>query len=136
MSNNIGVIFHDNWEEFSPLLYCHNGAVGIPLFVQDYLKNYDIEHKRNRNGGHLYNPEHMIIGFVQSLNKDIHMRVQNLTEEQIDILKEHHECQNYFDGGCWIIDVSVYNYGNTECGGIYYLDNDNIVNDELKSDYD
>lgn len=136
MGNRVGVIFHNDWYEFSPLLYSHNGADEIPILVQTFLKEYDKQHKRCNTDGHLYNPEHMMVGFIQSLNKNVHMRIESLTEYQINMLKEHHEYPNCFDGGCWIINISILNYGKTECGDNYYLKNDNIVTDELESVYD
>ena len=91
MGNRIGVIFHDNWNDFSPLFYSHNGADGIPFNVQNFLKNYDDKYKRCNNDGYLYNPEHMMLGFIQSIDKHVSMRIENLSDSQIDILKEHKE---------------------------------------------
>lgn len=136
MGNRVGIIFHNDWYEFSPLFYSHNGADGIPILVQKFLKDYDKQYQRCNNDGHLYNPEHMMLGFIQSLNKSVHMRIENLTEYQINTLKDHHQYLNCFDGGCWIVNISILNYGSTECGDNYFLKNNNIVNDELQSVYD
>ena len=132
MGNRIGVIFHYDWEEFSPLFYSHFGAESIPFKLQKYLKDYDIQYKRCNTNGHLYNPEHMMLGFIQSLDKDIHMRIQNLNECNLEFLQNNHNYPNCFEGGCWKVNVSENNFGKTVCGGNYLLEHDNIVQDELE----
>jgi hypothetical protein len=76
----------------------------------------------------------MMVGFLQSIEKDIHIRVENLCDFQIDKLEKDHKYPNCFSGGCWIIDVSRENYGKTITdNNIYYLDNSNIFSDEIKN---
>ena len=136
MSDSIGLIFHENWNEFSPLMYYHYGADGTPFQIQNYMKQYLQEHELNNRDGHIFSPCHMMVGLLQSMSKSVHIRVENLTEQQIETLQEHHDYPNYFDGGCWIINVSTDNFGDTVCGDNYTLENDNIVKDELKSIYE
>ena len=139
MSDRIGVIFHKNWEEFSPLVYVNNGGKYIPYCIQDFLKEYYIQYDiKNNSNGYEYNPNHMLVGFLQSLEKDKQIRTENLTDLNLDILIKEQSYPNCFDGGCWIVDVSRYNYGETviDGEGYYILDNDNIFSDELKNAYD
>jgi hypothetical protein len=136
MGNRIGVIFHDDWNEFSPLLYSHNGANLIPFQIQAYIRDYYEKHDINNIGGHEYKPSHMMAGFIKFLKEDTHMRIKNLNKNQIDILINNNEYPNCFEGGCWIINVSRKNYGATVEGDGYWLDNANIFKDKLLNDYD
>jgi hypothetical protein len=138
MSNRIGVIFHDDWNDFSPLMYAHNGGSSIPFEIKDFLIEYYKEHDiNNHTDGHLYNPSHMMVGFLQFLDKDIHMRVENLSDRQINTLKQEREYPNCFDSGCWIINISNKNYGDTITGDDRFnLKNDNLFSDELVNDED
>lgn len=135
MGDRVGVIFHEDWNEFSPIMYSHYGANSMPFQIQNYIKEYHEKYNIDDNSGHKYNPCHMMVGFIQYLDKDIHIRVESLESFQIDKLKNEHEYPNCFEGGCWIINVSKNNYGDTIVGDNYYLDNENIYKDELKSDY-
>lgn len=138
MSNRIGVIFHEDWNDFSPLMYSHHGGSSIPFEIKDFLVEYYKEHDiNNHTNGHKYNPSHMMVGFLQSLDKSIHMRVENLNDRQINTLKQEHEYPNYFDSGCWIVNISNKNYGDTITGDDRFnLKNDNLFSDELVNDED
>ena len=133
MGNRIGVIFHDNWKEFSPLLYSHFGADSIPLQLQEYLRNYYENMSRLDNDGHKYNPCHMLVGFLQSIKKDIHIRIENLDKDQIESILFNKEYKNCFEGDCWIINVSRDYFGiNTTCrNNILYNNNENIKVEDL-----
>lgn len=136
MGNRVGVVFHENWNEFSPLLYSHNGADLIPFQIQNYIKEYYSKHNIDNRDGHEYEPSHMMAGFIKFLNEDIHMRIENLEKFQIDKLISDHEYPNNFEGGCWIINVSRNNYGGTIEGDNYWLYDGNIFKDKLKNSYD
>ena len=137
MSNSIGVIFHEDWKEFSPFMYSHYGANCIPFELQNFLKEYHNENDiKDCTDGHKYNPCHMMVGFLQSIDKDIHIRVENLEDFQIEKLKNNHEYPNYFSGGCWIINISHEHYGETIGNEGYYLDNNNLFLDKLKNEWD
>lgn len=134
MGNRVGVIFHENWNCFSPLLYSHWGAEYIPWKIQEYVKDYYVEHQHGLNGhdGHKFNASHMMLGFVQTLDKDIHMRVENLSDEDIKNIIEKRELENNFDGGCWLVNIAPDHYGDISGDGIYfghYLKNDNMLNE-------
>jgi hypothetical protein len=139
MSNSVGVIFHEDWKEFSPFLYSHYGADTVPFylqnFIREYYKKWDIKDEKNTHDGHKYNPCHMMVGFLQSIDKDIHIRVENLDEYYINKLIKNHEYDNCFSGGCWIVNVSIEHYGETVIGNGYCLDNDNLLLDKLKNEY-
>ena len=130
----MGVIFHEDWNHFSPLLYSHNGAELRIIQLQEYLRDYKSKYTTSNNDGHKYNADHMMVGYIQSIEPDIHVRVQNLSGEEIVVVKETHEYRNCFDGGCWIVNVSEYNFGDTiegsclTCGG-------NIVKNDLQNRY-
>lgn len=136
MGNRVGVILHDNWNDFSPLMYSHYGAEYIVIKLQEFLREYKNKYDMTNNDGHQYNPCHMIVGFLQSLEPDIHRRVENISDYGIEKLKADKEFPNYFDGGCWIVDVSKTNYGETVVGDNFTLENDNIVNDKLINEYE
>lgn len=127
MGNRVGVIFHKNWEDFSPLLYSHYGADLMPFQIQEYITNYYTQNNINDNDGHKYEPSHMMVGFIKFLDEDIHIRVENLTELQIDKLRNEHNYPNYFDGGCWIVDVSKGSYGEAVKGDVDWIDMGNIL---------
>jgi hypothetical protein len=133
LGDRIGVIFHEEWNYFSPMLYSHYGANSIPIQLQEYLREYTTINSKELCTGHIYNSKHMMVEFLQSIEKDIHLRVQNLSEGSEAILRKDNEYLNCFEGGCWIVDVSKRNFGDTICsGGVnYYLQYNNIVNDEL-----
>jgi hypothetical protein len=137
MGKSIGIIFHDNWEDFSPLMYSHYGADSEIFFVQRFLREYYKENNINEHDRYKYDPCHMMVGFLQSIDKNIHIRVQNLSDFHIEKLDNDHIYLNCFDGGCWIINVSREHFGeiNTDSYS-YYLDNNNIFNDEIKREYD
>ena len=136
MGNSIGVIFHNNWEEISPFLYSHYGADIIPFEIQSYLREYLATHSLDNHDGHKYSSEHMIVGFIQSIDKDIHMRVESFSDKMTELLIKNQKYSNCFDAGCWIINVSTDHFGETVVGDNYTLENNNIVQDELKSIYD
>lgn len=133
MANRIGVIFHENWEFFSPLLYSHYGGNLLPLKIREYITQYHKKHDTSDGDGHKYEPSHMMAGFIKYLDEDIHMRVENLTESQIKRLKNEHKYPNYFDKGCWIINVSRNNYGKTIKGDIDWVDIGNILKRDIGS---
>ena len=54
-------------------------------------------------------------------------RIENLTAFQINKLKNEHEYPNYFDGGCWIVNISRNNYGEVIKGDIDWIDMGNIL---------
>lgn len=105
----------------------------IHIQLQEYLKEYRIHNDINENDGHKYASEHMIVGFMQFIDKDIHMRVSNLDEYDIKIIKEKNNCDNCFSGGCWIVNVSKTNFGIISGDINYSLENNNIITDKLKS---
>ena len=59
MGNRVGIIFHEDWEEFSPLLYSHYGSELRVMQLQDYLREYKEEHSLDNHDGHKYSPEHI-----------------------------------------------------------------------------
>ncbi len=126
MGNRIGVIFHEDWNDFSPLLYSHYGADFIPLKIQEYIREYYEKYDINNHDGHEYDPCHMMAGFIKFLDVDTHMRIQNLDRSQINKIQNKHEYPNCFEGGCWIINVSRKNYGRTTGNTNYSLENNNI----------
>jgi hypothetical protein len=132
MGNRIGVIFHEDWKEFSPFMYSHYGADTIPFRIQQYLKEYKNKHDLNNNDGHLYNPCHMLVGFLQSIDKSDAIRVENLSEKDAERIFNEHEYSNCFEGGCWLVNVSTKHFGEVTGDINYILDNDNIVDDTLE----
>ena len=135
MGNRVGIILHEDWEEFSPLLYSHYGAELRVCQLREFLIQYKKEHDLDNHDGHLYNPCHMMVGYLQHIDKNVHIRVENLSDDSIKQLQETHEYLNGFDGGCWIVNVSTKNFGETIEGDNYYCDG-NIVDNDLKSPYD
>ena len=127
MGNRVGVIFHEDWEEFSPLLYSHYGANLMPYQIQEYIVKYYKQHDVNVNDGHKYDPSHMMAGFIKFLNEDIHIRIENLSEFQINQLKNEHNYPNYFEGGCWIVNISRKNYGEVVKGDVRWVNIKNIL---------
>lgn len=111
MGNRVGVILHNNWEEFSPLLYSHYGADTIFPNLKTYLKKYELDNSKNSHSGHIYNCKHMMVGFIQTLDPDIHIRIESLDFSNINKLKNHKTYPNYFEGGCYIVNVSEDKYG-------------------------
>jgi hypothetical protein len=133
LGNRIGVILHRDWEEFSPLMYSHYGAGSRVFQLQNFLIEYRQNHQLPNNDGHLYNPCHMMVGFLQSIDKDIHTRVKGLDDHQVQNLQKIHEYPNAFDGGCWIVNVSPDNFGETVEGDGFTCQG-NIVGNELIAD--
>ena len=133
MANRIGLIFHNDYKEFSPLLYSHHGANSLIYEVQDFLreyyKKYDIS---DCVDGHKYNSCHMMVGLLQHLDNDIHIRISNLSDCNIEILKSEHEYYNCFDGGVLIINVSNKNFGKLDGNNDYNLENDNLFSDNIE----
>jgi hypothetical protein len=137
MGNRIGVIFHENWNDFSPLMYSHYGENTIPFKLQQFIRTYYKENDINdKSSGHKYDPCHMMVGFLQFIDKDIHIRVENLSDKQIEELEKEHDYPNCFEGDCWIINISRNSFGETIHDIGYMLDNDNLLTDELKNEYD
>lgn len=140
MGNRIGVIFHKNFEEFSPLLYDHYAADSLPRLLQEYLRDYKASHK-SQESGHTYNPAHMMADFIgyiadnEPFGND-HIRVENLSPIKIEKLQTVHEYLNCFEGGCWIVNVDFENFGDAIQESGYVLYKNNIVDDELDSKYD
>lgn len=120
---------HENWNHFSPLFYSHNGTELRVMQLQKYLRDYRLKYPTSNNDGHLYNASHMMVGFVQSIEPNIHMRVENLSPLEIQAIKGIHKYQNCFDGGCWIIDVSENNFGDTIEGTCLTCDGNIVAND-------
>lgn len=133
MGNRIGVILHRDWEEFSPLMYSHYGAGSRVFQLQEFLKEYKKNHEIPNYDGHLYNPCHMMVGFLQSIDEDVHTRVEGLSDLSEKKLIDTHEYPNAYDGGCWIVNVSPDNFGETVEGDGFTC-NGNIVNNELIAD--
>lgn len=134
MSNRIGVIFHNDYEGFSPLIYSHYGANSlifeIQSFLREYYKKYDIN---DCTDGHKYNSCHMMVGLLQYIENDIHIRVENLSDSSIEILENEHEYINCFDGGVLIINVSNENFGKVDGDNSYFLNNDNLFSDDIEN---
>lgn len=108
MANRVGVIFHEEYENFSPLLYSHFGGNVInENFIKEYLDSYKDLYPTN-DDGHKYDCEHMMYGFMQSIGVDLHNRICCV---DCDILKETQDYPNCFDNGCFLVNVSFDNYG-------------------------
>jgi hypothetical protein len=108
MGNRVGVIFHEDYERFSPLLYSHfGGSVINESFISEYLDSYKDLYPIN-DDGHKYNCEHMMYGFMQSIGVDLHNRICNV---DYDRLKETQDYPNFFDNGCFLVNVSFVNFG-------------------------
>ena len=135
MGNRVGIILHNNWMDFSPLLYSHNGAECRVWQLQQYLREYKSKHDVLNNDGHIYNPEHMMVGFIQSFDPDIHTRVECLSDSQIFNLQGERDYPNCFDGGCWIVNVNPEHYGETD-GDYSERYRGNIVQNELEEDFE
>ena len=137
MSNPVGLIFHNNWEYFSPLLYSHYGADVLPRFkLQRYFVQYRKKHPTKNNDGHLYDCCHMMRGFIQTLDEDIHERISSLSEESISRIKSTHLYSNAFCGGCYLINVSEDKFGIVDGDGRFNFVNNNVLNDLIDdSDY-
>lgn len=132
-----GVILHNNWDGFSPLLYSHYGENTIPFQLKKYLTEYKEKHNFDNHDGHLYYCSHMMAGFISTLEENVHIRIENLAYDSQVLLQNEHEYPNGFDGGCWIVNVSTDNYGETCIDtGSYKLQSDNIVDDDIESNYD
>jgi len=135
MGNRIGIILHDDWEYFSPLLYSHYAADCRVWQLQKYLREYKVKHEIPNNDGHKYNPSHMLVGYLQSFNPDIHTRVENLSDDQIEEIRENHFYSNCFDGGCWIVNINPYHFGQTH-GDYSFKYKNNIVDNDLIEDFE
>lgn len=112
MGNRVGVIFHENWDNFSPLLYSHYGADTMSYSLKTFIKDYKTKHPE-KTSGHLYDASHMMANFIKFLDEDIHMRIDNLSDVAYDSIQHSHIYDNCFEGGCMLVDVSFGNYGNT-----------------------
>lgn len=135
MGNRVGIILHDNWVDFSPLLYSHNGASCRVWQLQKYLREYKLKHNIPNNDGHIYNPEHMMVGYIQSFDTDIHTRIESMSDYQMSSLQDTHNFPNCFDGGCWIVNVNPEHYGETN-GDYEERYNGNIVENELSEEFE
>ena len=58
MGNRVGVIFHEDWGDFSPLLYSHYGADLIPFQIKEYIIKY---YKQKVNEGYYVFKKYCII---------------------------------------------------------------------------
>lgn len=108
MGNRVGIIFHNNWEEFSPLLYSHHGGCQITKelieeFINSYRELYPV-----CDDGHKYDCDHMMYGFIQSVGVDLHNRICSIDDS---VLKETRAYRNAFDCGCFLVNVDFDNYG-------------------------
>lgn len=111
MGNRVGVIFHEDYELFSPLLYSHNGGNLITeQFIEEYLDSYHEIYLVN-DDGHKYDCEHMMYGFIQGIGIDLHNRISSINDSELKLL---HEYKNCFENGCFLVNVSFKNYGIIE----------------------
>ena len=129
MGDRVGVIFHNNFEDFSPLFYSHYAASSTPYKVRRYLMKYNSTVPKNNRDGHMYNCKHIMCGFIKTLDDSIHERVESISQDIMDEIATTKVYLNYYDGGCYIIDVSEKNFGNVSGdGNLNFIDN-NILND-------
>jgi len=110
MGNRIGVIFHEDWNCFSPLLYSHYGASTIrndlQVFLEDYKTRYPV-----KTSDHLYNTAQMMASFIKFLDEDIHLKIANIPDVAYDRLQRAHHYYNGFEGGCILANVTMEHYG-------------------------
>lgn len=112
MGNRVGVIFHNNYKYFSPLLYSHHGGNLITeTFIREYLDSYRELYPIQDGDGHKYDCEHMMYGFIQGIGVDLHNRISGMDYER---LQETQDYPNCFDNGCYFVNVSCDNYGRIE----------------------
>lgn len=132
MSNRIGVIFHNDYESFSPLIYSHYGANSLIFEIQNFLRGYYNKYDINDCiDGHKYNSCYMTVGLLQYIENDVHISVENLSYSDIEILESEHEYVNCFDGGVLIINVSNQNFGKVDGDNSYLLKNNNLFSDDI-----
>ena len=125
MSNSIGVIFHNNWADYSPLFYSHYGANIIPIELKEFCKNYKCNHNLDTNYGHLYECCHIIVNFISMLRTDMYMRIESLNDETQTYITNNHEYLNCFDSGCLLVNVAFDKFGDLD------TDNWDIVEDNV-----
>jgi hypothetical protein len=114
MGNRIGIIFHENYEYFSPLIYDHFGGENMKNWVYAYLEDYNKKYCKEDHDGHLYNCDHIVVGYLVFIKADRDVRVENLSNEQLEELKLNHKYFNEFDAGCLLINVEKNNFGNID----------------------
>ncbi len=114
MGNRVGVIFHENYKYFSPLIYDHFGADNMLDHIHNYIEDYEKKYSKDINDGHLYSCGHMLVGFLRFIEADKHIRVENLSDDQIENLKFKHNYPNFFEGGCFLVNIDKSNCGNIE----------------------
>ena len=94
-----------------------------------YLMKYNSTVPKNNRDGHMYNCKHIMCGFIKTLDDSIHERVESISQDIMDEIATTKVYLNYYDGGCYIIDVSEKNFGNVSGdGNLNFIDN-NILND-------
>lgn len=111
MANRVGVIFHNSYSEFSPLLYSHFGGDIINTeFIQEYLNSYRDLYPE-KDDGHKYDCEHMMYGFLQGIGVDLHNRICNVNFEKLIETQNYPNC---FESGCYLVNIDYDNYGLIE----------------------
>lgn len=111
MGNRVGIIFHNNWDDFSPLLYSHNGGYQITKeFIEEFLNSYR-ELYPVCDDGHKYDCEHVMYQFIQSVGVDLHNRICSLSESEVHALSSDYWYRNYFESGCFLVNVDFNNFG-------------------------
>ena len=114
MGNRIGIIFHENYKYFSPLIYDHWGGEDMKERIYSYLEYYNEKYYEEEHDGHLYNCGHMAVGYLVFIKADKDVRVENLSDSELERLKLDHNYPNEFDYGCLLVNVNENNFGNID----------------------
>lgn len=128
MSSRAGYIFHENFVAFSPLLYVGNHKNPF-IHLKDFCVKYWNEHKDDRYDGRKFACDAVMVDFINHIElRPQAARLFNLSNEQIEQLKTNHDLPNFYDEGCWLIDVSHNNFGNVSTDSWKYMGDYNILN--------
>jgi hypothetical protein len=106
MGNRIGIIFHENYKYFSPLIYDHFGGEYMIELVRAYLKE-------DRNG-YIYNCGCAAVVYLAYIKAGRYVRIENLSDSQLERLKLDHKYSNEFDASCLLVNVEKSNFGNID----------------------
>ena len=123
MSNRVGYIFHEDFDNFSPLLYVGNGGYGSYYQLKTFINQYLEQHGGDTSNGMLFSADATLYDFIIHLGySPTSCRLKNLNNEATVCIRRDHIYKNCFDSGCYIVNVSHKSFGEIDGDGHDFCD--------------
>lgn len=111
MGKVIGVVFHDGWNNYSPIYITNLGSGYFRKYIKYFLVDYAYGLPTYHYDDESYEPNHVMAKFIASSDYNYDNKIVLLTNQEIEKIKSEKIFDNQDVRKCFFVDVTKKNCG-------------------------